>query len=424
MFAENTYVEDRNGKKPFLGDFGVIRRCNFFWQASLDDCSKANRRTVHVILWAAFFSTFGVGAFSFALSVNAASAGLSPAWLGLAFSGYFLARLVLAPLAGYGADYVGAMPLLLAAAGAGAATPMLHSLLPTHEALGVIQICLGFCAGIIKPVSMSLLGECVPPKSRGRLFGAYNTFLYTAFIAGPLAGGAAVNHHGGIGPLVLALPGLSMGLTFLLFLRGRTISSTKPANPKDEKTGPPWREPEFFTLLLAVLGRTMGSGVVITFLPRLINEHLGLSGILAGLLFTLPNIVIILGMPATSQLADRLDKTGLTFLGMGLCAACLFGFGQPLPLWGFACMAVVMGLGSALSLPASMSLAAGMGPAKGSTMGIFLGAANLGFVLGPGLAGFAADQGSMADSFELAALVGGLCLLPTFVLMSKRLHAD
>ncbi|QGY40452.1 MFS transporter [Pseudodesulfovibrio cashew] len=375
------------------------------------------------MLWAAFFSTFGVGAFSFALSANAGASGLSTSWLGLAFSGYFLARLILAPLAGYGADYIGAMPLLLTATCAGAAIPALYSAYPTREALGLIQIGLGFCVGIVKPVSMSLLGKCAPPDRRGRLFGAYNTYLYAAFILGPLAGGLTGNMDGGIGTLTLALPAVSMGLTFLLCLRGGAVSSATPGK-QAKAGGPPWRDFAFIALLLAVFGRTLGSSVIVTFLPRLINEHLGLSGVAAGILFTLPNIVILLGIPVTSRWADIRDRTGLTFLGMGLCAACVFGLGQPIPLWAFACLGVVMGLGSALSLPASMSLAADMGFAKGSTMGIFLGVANLGFVLGPGLAGFAAEYGTMADAFELAAILGGLCLLPTFLLMTKRLHVE
>ncbi|SMF20042.1 MFS transporter [Desulfovibrio gilichinskyi] len=397
---------------------------DFFWRESLLGCSKGEKQTAQAVLGAAFFSTFGVGAFTFAMSVNAQSSGLSPAWLGLAFSGYFLARLILAPLAGYGADFVGPIPLLLAATGAGTFIPALYSFSQSPETLGIIQICLGFCSGIVKPVTMSLLGGCVPKNKRGRLFGAYNTCLYTALILGPLAGGLAINIQKGIGPLSLALPGIGMGFTFLFFIRAKATSPIHSTMAKSVKTGAPWRNLNFLALLLAVMGRTVGSSVIITFLPRLINERFGLSGIIAGILFALPNIAIILGMPLTSRWADIRDKTGLTFLGMGICAACLFGFGLSLPMWGFACLAVTMGLGSALSLPASMSLAADMGSAKGSIMGIFLGAANLGFVIGPSLAGFAAENGSMTDAFELSALFSGLCLLPTFVIMSKKMYAD
>ncbi|WP_031485016.1 MFS transporter [Maridesulfovibrio frigidus] len=400
------------------------RQFNFLWRNSLNECSTAQRRTVQGVLGAAFFSTFGVGAFTFALSVNAQSSGLSPSWLGLAFSGYFLARLVLAPLAGYGADFIGAIPLLLAATGAGAIIPVLYYIYPSTEVLGIIQISLGFCAGIVKPVTMSLLGECVPPNKRGRLFGAYNTCLYAALVISPLVGGLAINIQGGIGPLILTCPSIGMGLTFLFFLRAKAVSPTHEATSRTKKEGPPWRNMAFIALLLAVIGRTMGSAVIITFLPRLINERFGLSGILAGVLFALSNIVIILGMPITSKWADIRDRTGLTFLGMGLCAACLFGFGQPLPLWTFACLSIAMGLGSALSLPSSMSLAVDIGSAKGSIMGVFIGAANLGFVIGPSLAGFAAEYGSMADAFELTALLSGLCLLPTFLIMSKRLYVE
>lgn len=395
---------------------------DFLWRNSLKECSGNDRRTIRAVLGAAFFSTFGVGAYTFALSLTAESSGFSPSWLGLAFSGYFLARLVLAPFAGYCADFIGTNPMLLVASGLGSIVSALYCFSTSNEILGVIQICLGFCAGIIKPVSMALLGQCVPKGKHGRFFGAYNICLYSAFVFGPLVGGAGVSFFGGIGPFIVFLPGAGMGISFLLFFLSRMSPLARKQKNKQRREGPPWGNPVFVALLAAVFGRTLGASVIVTFLPRLINERFGLSAVLAGLIFVLPNIVIILGMPLTSTFADIRDKTGLTFLGMGLCAACVFGLGQPVSALFFACLTIFMGFGSALSLPASMSLAAEMGPAKGSVMGIFLGVSNLGFVLGPGLAGFAAEYGGMADSFELTALVGGLCLLPIFLLMSKNLY--
>ncbi|WP_320007203.1 MFS transporter [Maridesulfovibrio sp.] len=394
---------------------------SLFSMAVLRKCYAHKRRDAEAAIAAAFFSTFGVGAFTFALSLGAHSSGVSAAWLGLAFSAYFFARLVLAPIAGYAADFIGARPLLLGASGVGAAVPFLYLLYPSVETLGVIQICLGFCSGIIKPVSMGLLGDCVPESSRGRLFGAYNTFMYSALVLSPLAGGAAVEMQGRIGELSLICPILGMFFSFISFARGR-MGGGVVRGEKDTALGLPWREPLFAALLLAVLGRTAGASVVITFMPRLISESFGLEGMQAGLLFALPSLVLIAITPVTGKWADQLDRSGLTFLGMGICAACLFGYGQVSSIWTLGLLAACMGLGSALSLPASMSLAADMG--RGRVMGIFLGVSNLGFVLGPVLAGFAAEAGGMPDVFELTALFSGLCLLPVFLVMSRKLHVS
>jgi thiamine biosynthesis lipoprotein len=401
-----------------------VKKTDLFWRDSLKQCSPVGRRAVAAVLGSAFFSTLGVGAYTFALSLTAGSSGLSPSWLGLAFSGYFLARLMLAPVAGYCADYIGAVPLVLGAAGLGALSCVSYILYPSLEFLGLIQICLGFCSGIIKPVSMSILGEYAPESKRGRLFGAYNSCLYASFVLGPLLGGAVVKLNTGIGLTTVLIPATGMGISFLLFLPavGKSLKSGK--KKKKEYSGFRWRDPGFISLLLAVFGRTLGASVVIAFLPRLLSERFLLGAFSAGILFALPNVAILIGMPFTSGWADTRDKRGLTFLGMGLCSACLFGYGQAVPLWVLVLLVAMMGFGSALSLPASMSLAADMGPSKGSVMGIFLGVSNLGFVLGPGLAGFAAEYGSISDSFELAALVGGMCLLPIFLLLSKRLNTE
>ncbi|TIH12848.1 MFS transporter [Marinifilum sp. JC120] len=393
---------------------------SIFGRGVLRECYEVRQRSAEGVLAAAFFSTFGVGAFTFAMSLGAQSSGISAAFLGLAFSGYFFARLVLAPVAGYVADFFGACPLLICAAGAGAVIPFLYLIYPTVEALAVIQICLGFCSGIIKPVSMSLLRDCVPESSRGRLFGAYNTCMYSAFVLCPLAGGGTVGIQEKMGELSLIWPVLGMGISFLFLFRGSMGSISTAAGNGVKDKGVPWREPIFGALLMAVLGRTAGASVVITFLPRMISEYFGLGGLCAGILFALPSLVLIAIMPVASKWADQRDRAGLTFLGMGICSACLFGYGQTDSLWILCLLVAGMGLGSAISLPASMSLAAAMG--RGRVMGIFLGASNLGFVLGPALAGFAAEAGGMADAFELTALFSCLCLLPTFLVMSKRVH--
>lgn len=393
-----------------------------FGRAALGECFADKKSAAAGVLAAAFFSTFGVGAFTFAMSLGAQSSGMSASWLGLAFSGYFFARLVLAPVVGYAADFLGPRPLLIAAAGIGAAAPFLYFFYPARETLGIIQICLGFCSGIIKPVSMSLLGDCVPESSHGRLFGVYNIYIYTALVLGPPAGGYTLGIEEKMGELSLIWPAVGMALSSLFILRGCTANLFPAARKTRQVNGLPWRNSIFPALLLAVLGRTAGASVVITFLPRIINKSFELSGMGAGLIFALPSLVLIALMPVTGKWADSRDRAGLTFLGMVFCAACLFGYGQVDSLWMLCLLVVGMGLGAAVSLPASMSLAADMG--RGGVMGVFLGVSNVGFILGPVLAGFAAEAGGMTDAFELTALFSAFCLLPIFLVMTKKLYAQ
>jgi len=213
-----------------------------------------------------------------------------------------------------------------------------------------------------------------------------------------------------------------MALSLFSIFRGCAESLFPAARKGREDKGLPWRNSFFPALLLAVLGRTVGASVVITFLPRMINKSFGLSGMGAGLIFALPSLVLIALMPVTGKWADSRDRAGLTFLGMGFCAACLFGYGQADSLWMLCLLVVGMGLGSAISLPASMSLAADMG--RGGVMGAFLGISNVGFIFGPVLAGFAAESGGMTDAFELTALFSAFCLLPIFMVMAKKLYVQ
>lgn len=400
----------------------MVLQSNLLWNDLLQKCDPSRRGVLRAVLGSAFFSTLGVGSYTFALSLGAGSVGLSAYWLGIAFSAYFLARLVLAPLAGYCADYTGPLPLLLIASFTGAVSCLIYLYYPSVQSLGIIQIVLGFCSGIIKPVSMSLLSDYVSKDLRGRLFGAYNTCLYSSFVLGPLIGGALMKAGSNSWIFIVLIPAAGMGISFLLFVFSGVEYRAVKEKGDAVKKGLPLSDPVFWALLLAVFGRTLGASVAVTFLPRLLGDRFELSGVLSAIIFALPNVAIILGMSVTSRWSDIRDRTGLTFLGMGICVACLFGYSQDIPVYMLAVLSFVMGAGSAVSLPASMSLASEMGTSKGSVMGLFLGISNLGFVLGPGLAGFAAERGTIADSFEFTALISAVCLLPMFILLSRRLY--
>ncbi|MDD3311585.1 hypothetical protein, partial [Pseudodesulfovibrio sp.] len=60
----------------------------------------ARRRAVAAILASGFLATLGVALFSFVVPLASLDARISGAWLGSAFAGYYLAKLLAAPLGG------------------------------------------------------------------------------------------------------------------------------------------------------------------------------------------------------------------------------------------------------------------------------------------------------------------------------------
>lgn len=359
-----------------------------------------------------FLSGLGIGTFAFAFSLMAAGEGIGELGLGAAFSGYFFAKLLLAPVAGTLADRIGPRPVLIWAGLLGLGFPLGYFAFPQPSALYGIQFGLGLCGGILKPVGMAAIGKYSRPARQGRGFAWYNLSFYLALMSGPLLGGL-LHQPGDPVPVMAGLISCMAGSLLLLLALPREMDLAMPGFGDASAKGRPPSGREFFCLLAAVGGRTAGIAITVSFYPLLLAERLGAKGVWLGLLFALPNLTNCLGLPLTGRMADRLDKRLLTLVGMLLCAGGLFFMGRVHSLYGFIAMGLVLGLGSVISLPASMSLAAGFSRAhQGRIMGIFQAVANLGFILGPILAGYAVQTAGTEGAFLLAGGLGILSCLP------------
>ena len=378
-----------------------------------------NRKTaliVKAVTGSVFITTLGVGVFAFAFPLLAKDRGITGIWLGLAFSGYFFAKLALAPLTGALSDRFGPRPLLLISSVAGVLFPGIYFFIIIPDELiilYIIQIGLGIVSGIIKPVGMAVLGAETPETERGRVFSIYNLFFYIAQMTAPLLGGFLYIDHK-TGPVItFLLITMAFSLVILLFFLPGDIASSKRYEDREEN--PSLKKEnrlEFMYLLAAVTGRTAGRSIVISFLPVILWETLPYNTVLFGLVMAVPGIITCLSLPFSGKLADGLNRKMLTFTGMFICAICLIFLGKADTLPEFIIISIIMGAGSVISLPASMSLASGLGSNQGKIMGFFHSVANLGFIIGPLAGGIAAKKLGTDGAFSLIGIAGILSCMP------------
>lgn len=368
----------------------------------------ARRRAVAAILASGFLATLGVALFSFVVPLASLDARISGAWLGSAFAGYYLAKLLAAPLGGLLSDRIGPRPLLAGAPLLGALAPLLYLAAPGAGGLYAVQFLLGLISGLHRPVALAALGSQAGNRDLSRYFAIQAMTFGLAVFAGPLMGGLLYldRRPGPVLAAVAACMALA-GLAAALLLPGgmRTVAQKEARREPEPGVSPA-------ALLLAVGGRTLGLGFLAAFYPILLSTLLG-RGLRVALLFALPGLATALALPAAQRFFRDASREGLTVGGMLLSAAAMFAMGLAGASWQFALAGAAMGLGSALSVPASMALTAALSPRRGRLFGAAQLVAGIGFLLGPLLGGrLLPSLHAVAPPLQLAALIGALCAVP------------
>ncbi|MCJ2164742.1 MULTISPECIES: MFS transporter [unclassified Pseudodesulfovibrio] len=386
-----------------------------------DTQNSANqeRRALAGILANGFFSSLGIGLFAFTVPLVSLDARISGAWLGSAFAGYYLAKLLAAPLSGLASDRFGARPLLLCATLTGALAPLLYLASQSLETLYAIQFILGLISGLLKPVGMAVLGSNTSRAPLAKYFALHALVFNIAVFTGPLLGGLLYLDRT-IAPVLTAVS-LCMGAAALLTAvllpaKLKTKTAPQPRHISDGKT-------HTGALMLAIFGRTIGIGFLAAFYPILLSTALG-RGITVAVLFAVPALAACLVLAAMNRYYGTGNEEALTVYGMLISACAMFFLGESGTIWAFLGLGCAMGVGTAISVPASMAMAARLSQNQGLIFGTAQFAAGAGFLLGPLVGGFLIPAThAIGPPLQLAAAIGALSCVPLAgVMLKTRLH--
>jgi thiamine biosynthesis lipoprotein len=371
---------------------------------------NGNNRTLAAVLIGGLFTSLGVGLFAFTIPLLSLDDRVSGAWLGSAFAGYYLAKLLVSPLSGMAADRFGPKPVLALASALGCVIPLAYFAAPSLTALYAVQVAMGMVTGLVRPVGLAALGGSAEGPSLSRRFAVHAALFNAAAFAGPILG-SLLYTTGVMGPVLIGLSlclGLALAATFLLM--PREAATSRPAPPK---AGPAGSRGRAAALLLAIGGRSLGIGLTTAFYPIVLAETLGRHGPVIAATFAAPGLATFLGLLLTGRFGGKSPDMDRVVLGMLVSAGALYALGECHLLWQFATFGVLLGLGAALSIPASMYFASTLSRRQGAVFGAANLASGLGFLLGPLLGGAVVHTlHSPAPGLRIAALIGALCCLP------------
>lgn len=277
----------------------------------------------------------------------------------------------------------------------------------------------GVASAMVVPIAMAYIGEISPSGEEGKFLGTFNIALFFGFGMGPLLGGVVTDMFSQSASF-LAMGGLSLisFLAILFFLPASGSQKTRLSNKRFS-----------FKLLLKdrllqglVLFRAFyafGRGLVVTFLPILaISHRVNLTQI--GLLISSTILLNSVLQYPFGKIADRYDKKRLLLLGSGISAFMLFLIPLGNSFSKLFLIALVLGIGGGISMPAGTALAAVIGKRRsgmGSTMGIYSMAMSAGLIFGPLTGGVIQGSLGINQVFVLGGLISVLGIISFYLVM-------
>ena len=360
----------------------------------------------------------GMGVIAPLLPIFAKSLGASGLWIGIIFSAYSFSRLIFLPLAGKLSDIYGRREILLLGLLLYSLISLLYVVSSDPLQLSAVRLLHGMSSAMIIPVAMAAAADISAIGKEGQTLGIFNRSLFLGLASGPIIGGFLFDFMG-LKETFLAislLGALTLAIAFLTFpnVEVKTIKTRKRLVNR--------------AILAPILFRfinSMGRGSILSFLPIYL-AIIGFSPTIIGILISLNLFISALIQPASGKLSDKIGALYPVSLSALLSAAILFLIPRVSELSFLIGLSVLLGVSSALAIPAIGALVAveGRKGGMGELMGTLSAAKSSGRIVGPLLSGaiydlFGGGIGGISMAFSLAAILSLFSLL-IFLLLEKE----
>lgn len=380
-----------------------------------------NRILLTVVL-SVFIALLGVGIIIPILPVLATKLGATGFTLGLITAAFSLSRGLLQPVVGNLSDRWGRKGFLILGLFIYGLVGLLIPMATQVPHLIAIRLFQGIGAAMIVPVAMAYASFLAPPGHEGRSVSIVNIAVFCGIGCGPILGGLSADTWG-----MASVFYIMAGLCFLGFLL--VVTNLPSCCPIDRP--PPT---SLSNSLRQMLARRRTVGILLAryatvlmmvptmaFLPVMMADWPGSSGLHTGLVIAGRTLINALLQYPMGKLADRHDKVHLLLWG---CAAMSLAVWWIPAMHTFAAMVGIylfLGLGEAVLWPVLGAFAVEEGRrfGHGTMMGVFNLAMSAGVFTGALVAGTGLDRLGMQSAFALTAVcIMGLSLAAALLIRS------
>jgi MFS family permease len=355
---------------------------------------------------AIFAVALPLGMLGFVLPVYGRAIGADALQIGLFFSVFSLAMVLLRPLVGAGLDRYGRRPFVLTGLAGYALSMFLFGLWNDVWGVIVARAVQGIAAACLWIAVDTVISDVAGALQRGRSFGGIHQASNQGSIAGSLVAIFLMGRYGAENVWTWLFLGYGVAAAVGALLAWRTLPETYATGLRAEQRPISWSRA--WVLLLLIAAVTGASGAMIgPFVLVFLQDRLGASPLEVGLAYMPAALVAALVAARMGGLADRFGRKPLMLLGMAVSAASSLLIPRLDAVLALAALQVVVAAAGTASGPAHQALVADLtgGDQRGRAYGHYALAGGLGATIGPLAGGWLYERVSPATPFYANGIV-------------------
>lgn len=376
------------------------------------------KRIFTILFIAVVATTIGIGIIEPFMGIYAESLGANGLMIGIIFGSFTLSRAIFTPFIGRLSDLRGRKNLMLIGLAGYTILSFFYAAANTTTSLTIIRFLHGLASAMVLPIAMAYIGDIAPKNQEGKYLGTFTIAFFMGMALGPVIGGLLYDvwHMNAAFYVMGAISFLSLILLIFMLPEINAHKNIKPSSFKailKDKT--------MQAMLLFRVLNAYGVAALMGFLP-LLAQRINVSVFQIGVIVSLNLLVSSAFQRYFGILADKSDKTAMLIAGSIMMLIALGLMPLATNFYTLLLFNILMGFGSAISIPAGSAITAQLGRklGMGSVMGLFNTAFGIGGGIGPIVAGLIMTATSLAFVFVSSAIIVLIGTLMFYRLMKRN----